>query len=162
MEVRRESTNFCVARDRALVVVVWGRDVIADDLAQLSEVQREVVGAYEHCVVTSIIRAGLSLAVKEDARKAGERNLAEFEGYTLGSAMVVEAGGLRASFFRSVVTGIQLVTRSAVPQKVFHNIDDSMRWLLAFPGVDPSTAQNVDELIAGAYALAERYGQPLG
>lgn len=160
MEVRCDHEHFCVASHGCFVVVVWGREVEADDLERLSEVQRAAVAACEHCAVLSIIRAGLTMAVNDDVREASQRNLREFTDVTLGSAMVVEAGGMRASFFRSVITGIHLVTRSKVPQKVFDNIDEAVRWLLSQPGLDPTTASSVDDILAGVQQLADQYGQP--
>jgi hypothetical protein len=160
LEVRCEADHFCVARRGPLVVVVWGREVEGPDLERLSEVQREVVAAFGHCLVLSIVRAGLTMMVKDEVRKGGENNLREFGSTTLGSAMVIETGGLRASFFRSVITGIQLVARSRVPQKVFDNIDEALRWLLSQPKVDVATSGAIEEILVGVYAAAEQYGQP--
>ena len=158
LEIRREAEGFCVASRGCLVVVVWGRDVVAQDLELLSEVQREVVASVGHNVVLSIIRAGLSMSVNEGVREGGQANLREFQDATLASVMVVEAGGMRAAFFRSVVTGIHLVTRTKVEQRVFDSIDEGVRWLLARPGVDPQTVAERDALIAEAFRVADLYG----
>lgn len=159
MNLCHDEQHFCVARRCGLVVVVWGREVEAADLERLAKTQREVIAEHGHCLVMSIIRAGLSMSVKDDVRRAGEQNLRDFAATTLGSAMVVEAGGIRASFFRSVITGIHLATRSKVQQKVFDNIDEAVGWLMARPGVDMATFGASQETVAKAYELADRFGQ---
>jgi hypothetical protein len=44
-------------------------------------------------------------------------------------ALVNEGTGFRASIVRSIISGIALLTRSPVPQKVFSSIEDAQAWL---------------------------------
>lgn len=160
MQTVHVAERFCVAHFASLVVVVWGRVVEGPDLERLGVVQRQTVAEYGHCLTLSLIRAGLEMTVAEDVRVGGRKNLQEFEHVTVGSATVIEAGGLRASFFRSVITGIHLLARSKVPQKVLDNIDDGVRWLLERPGAGPELAAQTDAIIAGVHELADRFGSP--
>ncbi len=160
MQIVHEAESFCVAQFGPLAVVVWGRVVEGPDLARLGVVQRKAIKEFGHCVVLSIIRAGLEMTVNEDVRAGGRQNLREFEHVTLGSALVIEAGGMRASFFRSVITGIHLLARSKVPQKVLDNIDEGVRWLVERPGLAPEFPPQIDAIIAGAHKLANQFGAP--
>lgn len=161
MEIRRDQPNFGIAAHGCLIVIVWGRVVEVGDIKALTEVQHEIVDRYGCCLVLSVIRAGIKMTVDDEVRKASEANLRDFEPYTRGSAMVVEAGGLRASFFRSVMTGITLVTRSPVPQKIFDNIGDAVLWLVDRDTVDRKMLDEIDVLVTGAYGLADRFGEPV-
>lgn len=158
MAIRWEEPGFCVAAHDSLVAVIWGRDARREDLEQLANAQRAAVDTHGHCAVMTVIRAGLSMSIGDGVREASEDNLREFADVHRGSALVVEAGGLRAAFFRSVITSVQLLARSPVSQKVFNNIDDSVTWLLEQPGMPADMPAARDEIIAGIYEIAERYG----
>lgn len=160
MEIRRDEPNFGIGVQGCMIVVVWGRVVEVGDIKALTAVQYETVDRYGCCLVLSVIRAGIKMTVDDEVRKAGEVNLKEFERFTRGSAMVVEAGGLRASFFRSVITGIHLIARSPVPQKIFDNIDDAVLWLADRPGVDRTTLDELT-LVPSVYAMADHFGEPV-
>lgn len=161
MEIHRDQPNFGIAAHGCMIAVIWGRVVELGDIKALTEVQHEIIDRYGCCLVLSVIRAGIKMTVDDEVRQASEANLREFAQFTRGSAMVVEAGGLRASFFRSVMTGIQLVTRSPVPQKVFDNIGDAVLWLVDRPTVDRKMLDEINPLVTGAYELADRFGQPV-
>jgi hypothetical protein len=159
MEIRRDEPNFGIATHGCMIAVIWGRVVELGDIEALTEIQHEIVDRYGCCLVLSVIRAGLKMTVDEEVRKASETNLRKFEQFTRGSAMVVEADGMRASFFRSIMTGITLVTRSSVPQKIFNNIGDAVLWLVDRPTVDGKMLDEINPLVTGAYAMADRFGE---
>lgn len=150
--------GFCVATHGCLVVAVWGRGVEIDDLGQIAAAQRRAVAQHRHCASISIIRAWLSVGVSPEIRAAAAEHLQALVDVNLGSAMVVEAGGARAIFFRSVVTSVNLLARTRTPQKVFTTIDEAVGWALARPGLDPATAAASEQITAAAHELADRYG----
>jgi hypothetical protein len=156
--VHEEEQGFGLATYRSLIVVVWGRTVRLPDIQALTKVQRELIDRYGHFAVLTIIRAGLLMSVDDEVRRLSENNLREFQAFNRGNSMVVEAGGLRATFFRSVMTGIQLLARSPVPLKVFDNIDEAVHWVLDRPNIDPVVVAASDPIIAAAFELADRYG----
>lgn len=160
MEICRDEPGFGIAVHGCMIAIIWGRVVELDDIKALTAIQHETVDRYGCCLVLSVIRAGIKMTVDDEVRKASEANLREFEQFNRGSAMVVEAGGLRASFFRSVMTGIHFVTRSPVPQKIFDNIGDAVLWLVDRPTVDAKMLDEINPLVVGAYELADRFGQP--
>jgi hypothetical protein len=162
MEIRHDAPGFGIGVHGCMIAVVWGRVVEIDDIEALTKIQHTTVDQHGCCLVLSVIRAGLKMTVEDDVRKASEVNLREFEQFNRGSAMVVEAGGLRASFFRSVMTGIHFVTRSPVPQKIFDNIGDAVLWLADRPTVDAKMLDDINPLVIGAYEIADRFGQPPG
>ncbi|PRP95843.1 hypothetical protein ENSA5_37120 [Enhygromyxa salina] len=160
LEIRHRGTHFCVAACESLVVVVCGRVVDTVDLDLIAKVQRELSDEWGHFVALTIIRAGLEMTVTDEVRERSARNMREFATTTLGSALVVESGGFRAVFFRSVLTSLQLVSRSPVKQKVFSDIGEALRWLLARPGVEAKAAAAIDSLVADVITIADEYGEP--
>lgn len=49
--------------------------------------------------------------------------------YLSKSAVVIEGGGLRTAFVRSVITGMAVLSRSPYPRRIFGNITDALYWL---------------------------------
>lgn len=153
-----EEQGFCVATHGCLVVAIWGREVVIDDLERIAEAQRQVVAQLGHCATITIVRAKPTLGVSAEIRAAAAKNLQEFADLNRGTVMVVEAGGARAIFFRSIVMSVYLLARTATPQKVFSTIDEAFGWVLERPGIDPATAAAGESIIAAAHELADRYG----
>lgn len=156
LTLEHDEPGFAIATAGVVVVNVWGRDARAEDIARLSEIQRATVSGFGRCAVVTVIRAGLSLSVDPSVRAASAANMREFEGRCRGVTLIVESGGLRAAFFRSVIAGVQMVSRSALPQNVHSTIEAGLEWLLALPGLDCDLG--VGDLGPAIHALADRYG----
>ena len=156
LTLEHDEPGFAIASASVVIVVVWGREARAEDIAQLSAVQRLTIGRHGRCAVVNVIRAGLSLSVDPSVREASAANIREFEGASLAASLVVEAGGLRAAFFRSVLAGIQMVSRAPLAQGVFSTIEEALAWTLATPGLDSPLA--LADLGPAVHALADHYG----
>ncbi len=124
-----ERPGFCVAYGGPLIVPIWTRTATAEHVDLVADVQRHVLREFPKFIVLTIIRAKLSMSVHEDVRERSRANVDEFGDRTVRSVMVVEEGGLRASFFRSVVTGVYFLSRNSKSQKVSTSIDDGLDWL---------------------------------
>jgi hypothetical protein len=98
------------------------------------------------------------MGVSPEIRAAAAENLREIVDVNRGTAMVVEAGGARAIFFRSIITSVNLLARTSTPQKVCKTIDEAVGWVLARPGIDPATAAASEQIIAATHELADHYG----
>ena len=160
LQLHHEEQGFCVASHAHLLVMVWGRDARGTDLEHLAERQQQVIDTHGFAQVLSVIRAGLSINVPEEVREASKDNVKRFSADTRGSATIVEIAGVRAAFFRSLVTTLTLLTRSPMPQKVFTSIDEGMDWLLSLPGTNPEQLGSPTQLRASVYALADHFGTP--
>lgn len=130
LAVHSERPGFCVAHGGPLVVPIWTRTAVAEHVDLVADLQRQVLREFPKLIVLTIIRAKLSMSVREDVRERSRASVDEFGDHTVRSVMVVEEGGLRASFFRSVVTGVYFLSRSSKSQKVSTSIDDGLDWLL--------------------------------
>lgn len=131
MLVRRaERPGFCVANLGPLIVAIWTRTAVGEHVDLIGEAQREILREHGKCAVISIIRAELSMSVDDEVRAKGQDNIRDFGDSTVRNVLVVEAGGLRASFFRSVVTGLYFLTRKSSAQKVCSNLTEAVEWSL--------------------------------
>ena len=129
LAVHGERPGFCVAHVGPLVVPIWTRTATAEHVDLIGEAQRDVLLHYPKFIVLSIIRAPLSMSVDDEVRERSRANVDEFGEHTVRSVLVVEGGSIRASFFRSVITGVYFLSRSSASQKVTSTIDDGLDWL---------------------------------
>jgi hypothetical protein len=160
MEVfHAQEQGFCVAFHGCLVVAIWGREAKLADLMQIAAAQRRAIAQHGHCAAITIIRAKPTLGVSPEIRAAAAQNLREIAGVNRGTAMVVEAGGAKAVFFRSIIISVNLLARTTTPQKVFTTIDDAVGWVLTRPGIDPEMAAARGRIIPAVHVLADRYGK---
>jgi hypothetical protein len=153
-----QARGFCVATHGCLVVAIWGREAEVGDLQHILEAQRRAIATYRHCAAVTIIRARPTLGVSPEIRAVAAKNQREIAELNRGTAMVVEAGGARALFFRSIITSVNLLARMTTPQKVFTTIEEAVGWVLTRPGIDPETAAASERIIAAVKVLADRYG----
>ncbi len=129
LAVRSERPGFCVAHGGPLIVPIWTRTATAEQVDLVADVQRHVLREFPKFVVLTIIRAELSMSVPDDVRERSRANIDEFEDRSVRNVMIVEEGGLRASFFRGVVTGVYFLSRKTKSQKVATSIDEGLDWL---------------------------------
>ena len=153
-----QEQGFCVAAHGCLVVAIWGREAEIGDLQQIAVAQRRAIAKHHHCAAVTIIRARPTLGVSPEIRALAAENLREIANVNRGTAMVVEAGGARAIFFRSIITSVNLLARTTTPRKVFTTIDAAIGWVLTRPGIEPETAAASEQIVAAVHVLADRYG----
>lgn len=76
--------------------------------------------------------------------------------YLSKSAVVIEGGGLRATFVRSVITGMVVLSRSTYPRRVFGNLTDALYWLNQGTPRDLSPAAFLDALEHARHELGRQ------
>lgn len=146
LAVHSERAGFCVGHAGPLVVGVWTRTATPEHVDLVGTAQRDVLRSHSKFVVLSIVRAELSMSVDDEVRERSRSNVEEFGDNTVRSVLVIESGGLRASFFRSVITGVYYMTRSSAAQRVSSNIDEGLDWLFEplLAGVDDAPTLDAD------------------
>lgn len=63
-------------------------------------------------------------------REAMARDMKRHESFTRAMALVYEGDGFRAAAVRSVFVGLQMLSRQALPTKVFAAVDEAAAWLV--------------------------------
>ena len=156
LDIRHREPHFAVAVHACLVIVVWDRRILPADMRLILPFERELAqrGAF---AVLSVLREGVDLGVDDKVREIGRQTLVEFADTQFASALVVEGGGLRMIAIRSILTGIQLLSRSAIKQRPFADVEAAVRWLAEQPEADAALRERPDELIAAVQSLAAEF-----
>lgn len=103
-------------------------------------------------VVTSIHRVSFS----DGVRKSVADLTKEAEGQ-LGTAHVIEAGGLVGVTTRTFLSTVQLLTRSKTPEKTFDSIDSALGWWLDCLNADPQCPHWSEDEARSLCAWARRF-----
>ena len=148
--------GMCIAAWGPLLVGVWWRDATVQDLEGFRSAQRALIEAHGMVSTMTILRHPLSLTVDDEIREAGTQRVRDFGACTLASALVVEETGLRANFFRSVVTGMYLNARTQTQYKLLGSIREAAQWVVAIPGTELRLRGEVDALCLAVQQLADR------
>ena len=77
----------------------------------------------------NVLRGHVPMIVEADRRAEAERLTKVFDGRASATAIVLEAEGLRASIYRSIIAGVQIVTRQRTPTGVFRTFDEAAEWV---------------------------------
>jgi hypothetical protein len=89
----------------------------------------------------------------EAVMEVGARVKREADPHILANPVVIEQGGLRGAFIRSIVTGVNMMSRSDVPNKVFDTFEAAVEWMGQVPRQDARLKQNAAELVTTLRSL---------
>lgn len=149
--------GMCVSSWGALLIGVWWRPSTLREMEILAESQRALIEEQGMVSTLSVMRHELSLRVDEEMRSRGAEMAREFGPNTLGAATVVEASGMRANVFRSVVTGIYLTARTQTQYQVLSSIREGVQWVLKIPGTEAKLCTQGNSIVPAVQGLADRY-----
>jgi hypothetical protein len=77
----------------------------------------------------------------------------ESDGHVLANTVVIEQGGVKGAFMRSVVTGVNMLSRTRVPITVFPTLDEAVAWMADLPGPDDTLKRTAPDLTRTLRAL---------
>lgn len=130
------SPDLRIFTSASLLVVDY---MAAGTLASLDENarhQQALLAAYPKISSLQIMSGPVGKVDDALKKKAAEMTKA-IENKCFGSAIVIPGSSLGAMMIRTVVTGINMVSKSNTPQKCFATIGEALSWLQSFPGQDP-------------------------
>ena len=158
LELLYGDDGMCIAAWGPLLVGVWWREPAQRDLEAFRSAQYALVEEHGMVSTLSVLRHPLSLSVDEGLREAETHRIRDLGACTLASAFVVEERGLRANFFRSVVTGMYLNARTPTQYLVSDTVGEAVQWLVGSPGTEIRLRSEVDALVSSVEQLADRRG----
>ena len=97
---------------------------------------------------------------QDDERAAGthEKDASKrWESRRLASATVILATDLVGSMQRSVLTGLQLITRPPHPTKVFPKVDEAILWLAPYLAEACGIDATYPKVMAGIHEMSQRF-----
>lgn len=103
------------------------------------------VRAYESLIaqhgrisVMVVIRPKSSSRVTPEARDAIAKMANRLGPNIIGQATVVDAAGIYGTIVRTFMTGLNLISKTPAPTKVFRAIEPALEWLETLPGQTPT------------------------
>ena len=145
-ELQYERTGHCGFNCGPLFVTVHKGLPEAEDFESMLAMTGRLVERYDSLVSLVVLRGEVPLSVDPSRRAAAERLGKAYPGLSKGTALVLEAEGVRASIYRSLLSGVMLISRSKTKTSVFRSVPEAIRWLAE---IDSRLAGHVDELGAG-------------
>lgn len=127
----------------------------ADDFRVMREAYRTVAAREGRLCSVTLLDCQMKMALDEETRRISNETTAEFVDVTDGGAVVLTMTGLKGSFFRTVISGINLVARNSKPFEVFRDWEPAVRWLVELEG-------QPDYLRGSASALVDALRPKLG
>lgn len=131
-------TGETFVQDNGLALATCGRifvDVFyaPPTVARLDELhrhQRALVDRVGRHAVLSIIDPGVGKEMGDDARKRARAIALEMEPHTIGHSFVVLGNGFFSAMARSIIAGIQLVSRAKAPWRVTSDPNDGITFII--------------------------------
>jgi hypothetical protein len=109
----------------------WYAPPTVERLAQLAELQRSFTRSIGPHAVFSLIDPRVGREMNADSREASKKISDEMKEHTLAMVFVVMGSGFFAATARSVISGIQWLSRPPYPSEVTSDVDHGAGWMAA-------------------------------
>jgi hypothetical protein len=151
MTVLTHDAGFALARCGNAFVNVWSAPATLDRLQRTREHEQRIVDGAPGGIVVLSILVDSAFQIGASERDEASQLARQFETATRAHAYVIEGSGFRTAAMRAVIAGIQLVTRTRHPSKVFGDIAAAAAWL-APQAEPPLRPQELIDTVARARA----------
>jgi hypothetical protein len=128
-----KSKNVRLFSSGSLVVVDYQQTGTVEVLEELLRFQQSVVLQKGHLTLLQVVTGPMGKMDDAVKKKAAEITKL-MEKALVGSAIVIPGTSLGAMMIRTVVTGINMLSRSATPSKCFGTIPEAVAFLHSLPG----------------------------
>lgn len=114
------------------VLLLWRRRIVSQGVRWTREAFAKVVGNEKDerkvMFLTAVV-PGCDISTPADVRKDIAALLKTYEWQLACSAIVFENNGFGMTIVRSVITAINMASRSRFPNAVFGNVDSALAWM---------------------------------
>ena len=142
--------TFCLALWQNVAITDVAGDMDVAHMKQLGKTYRELVTSFPLGIVTcAIIRAGVPVS-SSAARDEAAKFITDLGPSVLRMAMLIEERGVMAQVLRTIVRGINVVTRNT-KLVLFNELDEAIRSLAPLV-VPPTSGADVRSELAAAVA----------
>lgn len=117
----------------SLLVVDYVTAGTVESLEETARQQHALIAERGKISMIQVVTGAVGKVDDAVKKKAAEMTKA-LEGKVFGSAIVIPGSSLSAMMLRTVVTGINMVSKSSTPQKCYGTVEEALNWLKAFPG----------------------------
>jgi hypothetical protein len=131
-----KSTQIRVFSSGPLLVVDYVTAGTVESLEDTFKHQQALIASHGKISTLQIVTGAVGKIDDAVKKKAAEMTKA-MENKVFGSAIVIPGTSLSAMMIRTVVTGINMVSKSSTPQKCYGTVAEALTWLQSFPGQSP-------------------------
>jgi hypothetical protein len=134
LEVFLSDNDAVVARWRDFFLAVWKGETHMEAVDRLDAEMRRYRGENAIPVGMLMVVAERAALPSPSVRARMSRHMHRTHDEVRASALVYEGDGFRAAAIRAVVTGLNLVTKTAYPHKVFGSVLSAADWMCELGG----------------------------
>ncbi|MBM4782523.1 MAG: hypothetical protein GQE15_33020 [Archangiaceae bacterium] len=116
-----------------LLVVEYVTAGTVESLDETSRHQHELISQHGKISILQMVTGAVG-KVDDAVKKKAADMTKSLEGKVFGSAIVIPGTSLSTAMLRTVVTGINMLSKSSTPQKCYGTIEDALAWLKSLPG----------------------------
>ena len=160
MTLVAQDAGFAIATAGNVFISVWRDPGTLPQLARVRECQQQLVDRSPGGIAVLTVLLDGSFHVGAEEREEAERIARRFAPTTRAHAYVIEGSGFRTAATRAIIAGIQLITRSGHPVKIFSAVADGVSWLVPQAG-QAIDAARVTGLVAEARASLDPARRPI-
>lgn len=143
--VTEASDDWAVGASGRVLVTVWRSKVTASRVASVDRTIAEIVrgsGGRGYAAI-SVIEPGITLTMEDDARKVSTDMQTRWASHLEASAYLVEGTSFAVAAVRTLTAGMQLLTRTKYPVKVFAAPRPLAEWVGPFVELAPADVERV-------------------
>lgn len=127
-EIERGSTTLYGDAGGLWLMILFGKPSKADMLLARPALAAMTKRAPKGFPTITWVCAEAGLSMENDARDAAAVVTNEFNKQILAQATIIELGGFQGATVRAIVTGLDLMSRSACPKKTFATALPAVEW----------------------------------
>ena len=123
--------DFAVAALGSYVILVWTKRIGEQGVVWAHRAFADQRRAHPNDKVSflTVVQADCELSTPPEVRKALAELLSTYKDNLAGAAIAFEGEGFRMTMVRSVITAINMMTRTRFPNSVFSNTTEAIDWL---------------------------------
>ncbi|MFZ5439311.1 MAG: hypothetical protein ACOZQL_04840 [Myxococcota bacterium] len=147
--------HFTLYTSGSLVIMDFAQQSNAADFNEMTAMMKALAAKVGK--ISSISIAPPKVEKFDDATRAAMKDQqVQTAGLILGTAVVIPGGSLSALVVRTIVSGVNALSKSATPTKTFGDLKEALAWLQTVPGqtADVKALKPADLPSLGAAAKA--------
>jgi hypothetical protein len=121
-------------------ISIWKEPSTLERLARVREVEQALVDRSPSGIIVLTVLIDSPSAIRAGEPEAASKLAKHFAATTRAHAYSIEGTGFRAAALRAVIAGVNIITRTGHPTKVFDETSAAIRWLAPYGNALTATA----------------------
>lgn len=125
--------HFSLYTSGSLVLMDFAHQSNAEDFREMTAMMKALAAKVGKLSSISIAPPKVE-KFDDETRAAMKEQQVQTAGMILGTAVVIPGGSLSALVVRTIVSGVNALSKSPVPTKTFGDVKEALAWLQTVPG----------------------------